>query len=150
MSEINPPHYQGIATCPCCGNDIEAIEVTERHGFVLGNVLKYALRAGRKSGTARLTDLEKLEWYARRAVQAERKAKAMSERDLRAAQLRNWSGCDDAPVSVMQRDPGDEDDGRRTTAEALWGGLQAQPDSAWYRRAGSGEGLSVTLTGGEA
>lgn len=67
--DINPAHYQGIAECPHCGKPIEAITITERFGFVLGNALKYILRAGKKGD--RLTDLQKARWYVNREVQVE-------------------------------------------------------------------------------
>ena len=45
---------------------------------------------------------------------------------LRAAQLRGWGGCDDAPVSVGPR--------QDAAAEPLEGGLRAQVGSRGYRR----------------
>ena len=57
----HPPHYKR--------NNIEAITVIEAFelGFNLGNVVKYVLRAGHKT-RARITDLEKAEWYIRREL----------------------------------------------------------------------------------
>ena len=76
-----------------------------------------------------------------------------TERDLRVAQLRGHGGCDDAPVSVrppIQRDPGDEDDGKMAV-EALATGLQAQVEAPGYPRQGkASEGLSVAISEGEA
>lgn len=45
---------------------IEAIALTEREGFLYGNVLKYALRAGAKPGAAYKEDIAKAVWYAAR------------------------------------------------------------------------------------
>lgn len=47
---------------------IEAIDLTERETFLIGNVLKYALRAGSKPGSAYEEDMAKACWYARRHV----------------------------------------------------------------------------------
>lgn len=47
---------------------VEAITLTEREGFLYGNVLKYALRAGAKSGTPYEEDMAKAAWYATRLV----------------------------------------------------------------------------------
>lgn len=43
---------------------IEAIDLTEREGFLWGNVLKYAIRAGTKSGATYEEDMAKAVWYA--------------------------------------------------------------------------------------
>ena len=47
---------------------IEVINVTERETFLVGNVLKYALRAGVKDGATYEEDMAKARWYARRHV----------------------------------------------------------------------------------
>lgn len=47
---------------------IEAIDLTERETFLIGNVLKYALRAGIKDGSTYKEDMAKARWYARRHV----------------------------------------------------------------------------------
>ena len=56
----HPAHYQSEA-------GIEAIDVIEAFGlgFHLGNVVKYVLRAERKSG---LEDLLKAKWYLEREL----------------------------------------------------------------------------------
>lgn len=68
MSDMinNPPHYQAVCQCPNCGADIEAISITERFGFRLGNALKYVLRAGKKGDRA--SDLAKARWYLDREI----------------------------------------------------------------------------------
>lgn len=43
---------------------VEAIDLTEREGFLWGNVLKYAIRAGAKSGATYEEDMAKAVWYA--------------------------------------------------------------------------------------
>lgn len=57
----HPKHYQG--------KGIEAIDVIEcfELGFNLGNVVKYILRAGKKSSAK--IDLEKAKWYLERELQ---------------------------------------------------------------------------------
>lgn len=47
---------------------VEVIDLTEREAFLIGNILKYALRAGAKSGSTYEEDMAKARWYARRHV----------------------------------------------------------------------------------
>ena len=47
---------------------VEVINLTERETFLIGNILKYALRAGAKDGATRGEDMAKARWYARRHV----------------------------------------------------------------------------------
>lgn len=47
---------------------VEVIYLTERETFLIGNVLKYALRAGVKDGATYEEDMAKARWYARRHV----------------------------------------------------------------------------------
>ena len=47
---------------------VEVIRLTERETFLIGNILKYALRAGAKAGSTREEDMAKACWYARRHV----------------------------------------------------------------------------------
>ena len=47
---------------------VEVICLTERESFLIGNVLKYALRAGAKAGSTYEEDMAKARWYARRHV----------------------------------------------------------------------------------
>lgn len=47
---------------------VEAIYLTERESFLIGNIIKYALRAGVKSGATYGEDMAKARWYARRHV----------------------------------------------------------------------------------
>ena len=47
---------------------VEVINLTERETFLIGNVLKYALRAGVKAGSTYEEDMAKARWYARRHV----------------------------------------------------------------------------------
>lgn len=45
---------------------VEVIYLTERETFLIGNVIKYALRAGIKDGATYGEDMAKARWYARR------------------------------------------------------------------------------------
>ena len=72
----NPAHYQAVCHCPNCGHAIEAISITERFSFVVGNALKYLLRAGRKDGADTAQDYGKAAWYATRAAEQARRAAA--------------------------------------------------------------------------
>lgn len=47
---------------------VEVIDLTERETFPIGNVIKYALRAGIKDGATYGEDMAKACWYARRHV----------------------------------------------------------------------------------
>ena len=47
---------------------VEAIDLTERETFLIGNILKYAIRAGVKSGSTYEEDMAKARWYAHRHV----------------------------------------------------------------------------------
>jgi len=62
---IEPSYYRRLP--------IECIEVTQHFDFLLGNVIKYAWRAGLKPGATRLDDLRKMLYYAQRAVENEEK-----------------------------------------------------------------------------
>ena len=57
----HPSHYKS--------GGIEVIDIIEAYDldFALGNVIKYVLRAGRKSKDA-LEDLEKAQWYLSRYI----------------------------------------------------------------------------------
>ena len=46
---------------------VEVIEITERLGFCLGNVVKYVLRADHKGKP--IEDLKKAQWYLEREIQ---------------------------------------------------------------------------------
>lgn len=47
---------------------VEVIYLTERETFLIGNVIKYALRAGVKDEATYEEDMAKARWYARRHV----------------------------------------------------------------------------------
>lgn len=69
---------------------VEVIDLTEREGFLYGNVLKYALRAGAKPGSPYEEDMAKAVWYATRLTA--RIARVTSPDDaLRALRKRGGS-----------------------------------------------------------
>ena len=92
-----PAHYQAVCHCPNCGHAIEAISITERFSFVVGNALKYLLRAGRKDGSSAAQDYGKAAWYATRAAEQAQRA---TERPATAPQAGS------APVAARQPTPG--------------------------------------------
>lgn len=47
---------------------VEVIRLTERETFLIGNILKYALRAGAKAGSTYEEDMAKARWCARRHI----------------------------------------------------------------------------------
>jgi len=59
----HPRHYNSHPA------GIECIDVVEPMGFNIGNIIKYAWRAGLKPGTSAVTDLQKARWYCDREIQ---------------------------------------------------------------------------------
>jgi hypothetical protein len=57
----HPAHYTGFS------NGAEVIDITENLSFNLGNVVKYAARAGRKTEDP-LEDLKKAQFYLEREI----------------------------------------------------------------------------------
>lgn len=55
----HPAHYTWLP--------VEVIEITEHLDFLLGNVVKYVLRADHKGNP--VEDLRKAQWYLNRAIQ---------------------------------------------------------------------------------
>nr|DAV32923.1 MAG TPA: nucelotide kinase [Caudoviricetes sp.] len=47
---------------------VEVITLSERESFPIGNILKYALRAGAKASISYEEDMAKARWYARRHI----------------------------------------------------------------------------------
>lgn len=56
----HPPHYTQL------GDGVEVIDITSKFSFVVGNVLKYVLRAEFKGST--LEDYRKARWYLNREI----------------------------------------------------------------------------------
>ena len=71
----HPEHYNQIP-------GIECIDVAECFGFNIGNVIKYAWRAGLKDPDDPITDLQKAVWYAQREIERITKERAAKNLDL--------------------------------------------------------------------
>ena len=63
--KVSPAHYKFGKS--------EVIDITQHLDFLLGNLVKYAARAGRKTGESKLDDLLKAEFYLKRAVENEQR-----------------------------------------------------------------------------
>ena len=61
----HPPHY-----ALGWSNGAEVADITDHLDFMLGNVVKYACRAGRKKGASTTDDLLKALWYLKRKIRA--------------------------------------------------------------------------------
>lgn len=77
---------------------VEVIDLTEREDFLYGNVLKYALRAGVKTGSTYGEDMAKAAWYAARYVHNIAKVQSVDE-GLRSLAERE----DDAVTYLLSR-----------------------------------------------
>lgn len=66
---------------------VEVICLTERETFLIGNIIKYALRAGVKDGATYGEDMAKAAWYATRFVFNIAKVMSMAD-GLRALRRR--------------------------------------------------------------
>ena len=67
MNEVDHPAHYGGESDP-----FETIKVIEHldwgEGFNMGSALKYVMRAGRKPGGSKETDLHKAIWYLQREI----------------------------------------------------------------------------------
>lgn len=70
MSKTEPSHYDGA-------NGAKLIDITQNCDFVLGNVIKYAFRAGKKDGESSIDDLRKAHWYLHKAISMEKNCDAV-------------------------------------------------------------------------
>ena len=61
MSKTSPKHYQ-------LPNGFQVIDLTSQLDFCSGNVVKYVVRAGNKTGESTLDDLRKAEYYLKRLI----------------------------------------------------------------------------------
>lgn len=65
----HPSHYTSHPS------GIECIEITQHHGFCIGNAIKYLWRAGLKTDADKsdkekqIEDLEKAVWYIQREIE---------------------------------------------------------------------------------
>ena len=61
--KINPEHYKLNGGKQAIDLIREQLTHNEFIGFLIGNALKYELRAGKKPGESAETDLAKAKWY---------------------------------------------------------------------------------------
>jgi len=83
---------------------VEVIDLTEREMFPIGNVLKYALRAGTKFDNTYEEDMAKACWYARRHVD---NVAARSSRHAGLDSLQEHFAAADAYLASRQEDTTD-------------------------------------------
>lgn len=116
----HPAHY----TCW----PVEVINLTEREGFLYGNVLKYALRAGVKSGATYGEDMSKAVWYATRLVT--RMAKVTSIDDgLRALRKRGDSAF--RYLTSQQEDTAEMRDYLQGQLAAIYNQVEKEVRKTW-------------------
>lgn len=107
---------------------VEVINLTEREGFLYGNVLKYALRAGAKSGASYEEDMAKATWYAARL--AARIAKVTSPDDgLRALRKRGDSAF--RYLADRQEDTTEMSNYLRDQLAAIYGRVERKEHPTW-------------------
>lgn len=107
---------------------VEVIDLTEREGFLYGNVLKYALRAGVKSGATYGEDMAKAAWYAARL--ATRIAKVTSLDDgLRTLRKRGDSTF--RYLADRQEDTTEMSNYLRDQLAAIYSQAEKEVNEAW-------------------
>lgn len=107
---------------------VEVIDLTEREGFLYGNVLKYALRAGAKAGSAYEEDMAKAAWYAARYV--DNIAKVMSTADGLHA-LRERGEDTDECLASRQEDTKEMREYLRGQLAAIYNQVDQEVNEAW-------------------
>ncbi len=77
----HPDHYKS--------GGFEVIDIIECFSlnFCLGNVLKYLLRAGRKSEDTHIEDLEKARWYLDREIASLKKLREKPQKQSRETRV---------------------------------------------------------------
>lgn len=107
---------------------VEVINLTERETFLIGNVLKYTLRAGLKFGNTYGEDMAKACWYARRYV--DNIARVMSVEDG----LRSLSERSDEAVAYLasrQEDTAEMCDFLRNQLAAVYCQVEEEVNETW-------------------
>lgn len=107
---------------------VEVINLTERETFLIGNVLKYVLRAGFKSDNTREEDMAKARWYARRHVDN------ITARDSWQAgldSLQTHFTAADAYLASRQEDVTDMRDFLRNQLAAVYRQVEEEMCEAW-------------------
>lgn len=107
---------------------VEVIDLTEREGFLYGNVLKYALRAGAKPGSSCKEDMAKATWYATRLTA--RIAKVTSPDDgLRALRKRGDSAF--RYLAGRPEDTTEMSDHLRDQLAVIYGRVEKKMRATW-------------------
>lgn len=70
MSNVNHPKHYNLHP-----SGVECIDIVEHFNFNIGNAIKYLWRAGLKSTSDPIEDLEKAAWYCKREAERLRKEK---------------------------------------------------------------------------
>lgn len=107
---------------------VEAIDMTERETFLIGNILKYALRAGFKSDNTYGEDMAKACWYARRHVDN------IAARDSWQAgldSLQTHFAAADAYLASRQEDVAEMRDFLRNQLAAIYRQVEEEVCEAW-------------------
>lgn len=107
---------------------VEVIDLTEREGFLFGNVLKYALRAGAKPGAAYGEDMAKAAWYAVRYVGNIAKAMSVEEG------LRSFTEREDDAIAYLtsrQEDAAEMCEYLQGQLAAIYNQVEKELHKAW-------------------
>lgn len=107
---------------------VEVINLTEQEDFLYGNVLKYALRAGAKTGSTCEEDMAKAAWYAGRYVN--NIAKVMSTADGLLALWERGEAADEHLASC-QEDTTEMRAYLRDQLAAIYGQVDKEVSEAW-------------------
>lgn len=107
---------------------VEVINLTEREGFLYGNVLKYALRAGAKAETTYEEDMGKAVWYATRLVTRMAKVTSMDD-GLRALRKRGDSAF--RYLTSRQEDTAEMRDHLQGQLAAIYNQVEKEVRKTW-------------------
>lgn len=107
---------------------VEVINLSEREGFLYGNVLKYALRAGAKSGSSYEEDMAKATWYATRLTA--RTAKVTSP-DYALRALRKRGGGAFRYLADRPEDTTEMSDHLRERLAAIYSRVEERMHPTW-------------------
>lgn len=107
---------------------VEVINLTERETFLIGNILKYALRAGLKADNTYGEDMAKACWYARRHVD---NIAARDSWQVGLDSLQAHFADADAYLTSRQEDVTDMRDFLRDQLAAVYRHVEGEVCEAW-------------------
>lgn len=107
---------------------VEVIYLTERETFLIGNVIKYALRAGVKDGATYGEDMAKARWYARRHVD---NTAARDSWQVGLDSLQTHFAAADAYLMSRQEDTASMRDYLRDQLSAIYNQVEKEVCEAW-------------------